>query len=228
VHATGAAFVRIVGDILETPVDYRLERIELLLQLFKWSFPTSSRRSPARSPVPPPAGVRTLIPSASHDGVGRSRRAFTRLTRTIAACSCHRVAWSPVSRTIGPRPPDRARLGLKRVVGNRDGPALGLATGIRLFHRTWSTCRPATPTAGSGWLTGHPGRRLSLCRVFAGGHRPRVWLTAFVYRNIGAQRRLLRHVARRPTTAAAMTPGFWRLSISLAIDLRVLNLTARR
>jgi hypothetical protein len=49
---------------------------------------------------------------------------------------------------------------------------------------------------------------------------------------------LLRHLARRPATAAAMTPGFWRLSVApgiprgdhlgvrLGINMRVLNRVA--
>jgi hypothetical protein len=85
--------------------------------------------------------------------------------------------------------------------------------------------------AGAGWLTGHPGRKLSLRRVFVGSDRRRVWLTPLVDRTIGAHRRLLRRVARRPATAAAMTPGFWRLGIpriAPGMDLRVLNLTARQ
>jgi hypothetical protein len=148
-------------------------------------------------------------------------------------CSCRRVAWSPVPRTGGPRPADRSGLGLGCALGNCDGPARALAAGIRLFHRTTgSTRRPVTPTAGAEWLSGRPGRRLSLRRIFAGGYRHRVWLTAFVDRNIGAHRQLLRRVARRPATAAAMTPGFWRLrvclGVSLVIVLRLLNLIARR
>jgi hypothetical protein len=43
---------------------------------------------------------------------------------------------------------------------------------------------------------------------------------------------LLRHLARRPVTAAAMTPGFWRLSVALdfsqGINPHVLNRIARR
>jgi hypothetical protein len=110
---------------------------------------------------------------------------------------------------------------------NSDGPARAFTAGIRRVHQTWSTRRPAAPTAGTGRLTGHPGRRLSLRRVFAGGGRQRVWLITLVDRTIAAHRRLLRRVARRPPTAAAMTPGPWRLSVapgvSVGIDPRVFN-----
>ena len=68
-------------------------------------------------------------------------------------------------------------------------------------------------------------------RVFAGSDRRRVRGTALAGWNIGAHRRWLRHLARRPATAAAMAPGFWRLSvargISLRINLRILNRIAR-
>jgi hypothetical protein len=110
-----------------------------------------------------------------------------------------------------------------------------LAAGIRRVDQTWSTRRPAAPTPGAGRLAGHPGRRLSLRRVFAESCRRLVWLTNLVDRSVAADRRLLRHLERRPTTAAAMTPGSWRLSIpriapciANGIDLRVMKRTGRR
>src|SRR5207245_1276415 len=70
VDATRTTFFRILGDILKTPVDHRLEGIELLLRLSRRSFPTSPRRTSARSPVPPPSGVRALIPSIRRSRAG--------------------------------------------------------------------------------------------------------------------------------------------------------------
>jgi hypothetical protein len=72
--------------------------------------------------------------------------------------------------------------------------------------------------------------------VFAGSAGSRVEGSTPIKQNIAAHRRLLRCVTRRPATAAAMTPGFWRLSvasgispgITLGIGVCVLNRIARQ